>query len=202
MHENELLFLSLLIPSPKKPGNDIDVYLEPLVNELKLTWDEGERTYDVHSSSFFNMKDIFMWVIHDFPAYENIVGCMTKGFLACTICGNNTYSMYLKYSRKCVYMGHKRYLPINYKHRSQKGPFNGKSEHLIAPTIVQVSDIFTETEGREEKWGKSKSTKRKRNLKKGENLNTDVWKKRSILFNLPYWEVCAHINLRPKMYNA
>ena len=49
MHENELLFLSFLIPGPKKPGNDIDVYLEPLVNELKLTWDEGARNYDAHS---------------------------------------------------------------------------------------------------------------------------------------------------------
>ena len=65
-----------------------------------------------------------------------------------------------------------------------------------------MSDIFTKIEGREEKWGKTKSTKRKRNFKKGENLNTVMWKKRSILFNLPYWEVCAHINLRPKMYDA
>ena len=31
--------LSLLIPGPKQLGNCIDVYLEPLVNELKLTWD-------------------------------------------------------------------------------------------------------------------------------------------------------------------
>ena len=28
------LVLTLLIPSPKVPGNDIDVYLEPLVDEL------------------------------------------------------------------------------------------------------------------------------------------------------------------------
>ena len=39
-------------------------------------------------------------------------------------------------------------------------------------------------------------------LKKGENSKTFVWKKRSILFNLPYWEVCAHINLRTEMYDA
>jgi len=70
--------LSLLIPGPKQPGNDIDVYLEPLVNELKLTWDEGERTYDAHSSSFFNMKAILMWVIHDFLTYGNMAGCMTN----------------------------------------------------------------------------------------------------------------------------
>ena len=36
-------FLSLLIPGPKQPGNDIDVYLEALVNEVKLTWDEGGK---------------------------------------------------------------------------------------------------------------------------------------------------------------
>ena len=35
--------LSLLISGPKQPGNDIDVYLEPLINELKLTWDAGEK---------------------------------------------------------------------------------------------------------------------------------------------------------------
>ena len=139
------------------------VYLEPLVNEIKITWDEGKKTYDAHSRSFFNMKVILMWVIHDFPAYGNMVGCTTKGFCSCSICGRNTGSMYLKYSRKCVYMGNRRYLPINNKYRSQKRPFNGKSEHLIAPTIVPVLDIFTETKGREEKWGKSKSTKRKRN---------------------------------------
>ena len=108
--------LSLLILGPKQPGNDIDVYLEPLVNELKLTWDEGARTNDDHSRSFFNMKAILMWVIHDFPAYGNMVGCTSKGFSTCPLCGKNIDSMYLKYSRKCVYMGHTRYLPINHKY--------------------------------------------------------------------------------------
>jgi hypothetical protein len=73
----------------------------------------------------------------------------------------------------------------------KKGPFNGKLEHHIAPKIVKVSDIFAEIEGNEENWGKSESKKRKRNIKKGENSNIVVWKKRSILFNFPYWEVCT-----------
>ena len=30
----EILMLTLLIPGPKQPGNDIDVYLEPLVEDL------------------------------------------------------------------------------------------------------------------------------------------------------------------------
>ena len=127
---------SMLIPSPKEPGNDIDVYLEPLVNELKLRWDEGARTYDAHLSSFFNMKAISMWVIHEFLAYGNMASCTSKGFCACPICGRNIDSMYLKCSRKCVYMGHRKYLPINHKYRSQKAPFNGNSELLIAPIIM------------------------------------------------------------------
>ena len=33
--------LSLLIPSPHQPGNEIDIYLKPLVDELKELWVEG-----------------------------------------------------------------------------------------------------------------------------------------------------------------
>ena len=128
--------LSMLIPGPKQPGNGIDVYLEPLVNELKLTWDEVARTYESHPRSFFNMKAILMWVIHDFPSYGNMVGCTTKGFYACPVCGRNTNLEYLKCSRKCVYMGHRIYLLANHKYHSKKGPINGNYEHHIAPKIV------------------------------------------------------------------
>ena len=82
--------LSLLISGLKQLGNDIDVFWELLLNELNVTWDEGVRTYNVDSRSFFNMKAILMWVIHDFPSYGNMVGFTTKGFYACPICGRNT----------------------------------------------------------------------------------------------------------------
>lgn len=182
--------LTLLIPGPKQPGNDIDVYLEPLVDELKELWDQGVWTYDAYSKTSFNMKAILMWVIHDFPAYGNMAGCTTKGYNACPICGRNTESEYLSCSRKCVYMGHRRFLPQRHKFRSQKAPFNGKEEHRYAPPIVKVSDIFKETKGKEAIWGKIESNKRKRNSKTGEKTDVVVWKKQSILFNLPYWEVC------------
>ena len=35
------MMLSMLISRPKKPGNDIDVYLEPLIDDLKKLWDKG-----------------------------------------------------------------------------------------------------------------------------------------------------------------
>ena len=39
--------MPILIPGPKQLGNDIDVYLRPLVEELLLLWgDEGVRRWD------------------------------------------------------------------------------------------------------------------------------------------------------------
>lgn len=45
-----------------------------------------------------------------------------------------------------------------------------------------------ETKGKEAIWGNTESNKRKRNNKTSENTDVVVWKKQSILFNLPYWE--------------
>lgn len=42
----EYCILSLLIPGPQSPGNNIDVYLQPLIEELKVLWDLGVETYD------------------------------------------------------------------------------------------------------------------------------------------------------------
>ncbi|XP_073121628.1 uncharacterized protein [Henckelia pumila] len=93
----ENLMLTLLIPGPKQPGNDIDVYLEPLVEDLKKLWDTGVEAYDAFSKSMFNLKAILMWTINDFPAYGNLSGCTTKGRFSCPICGEDVCSMWLKY---------------------------------------------------------------------------------------------------------
>ncbi|GLT40744.1 hypothetical protein SLA2020_148570 [Shorea laevis] len=48
--------LSMLIPGPKAPGNDIDVYLQPLIDELKDLWENGVETYDAVSKSNFKLR--------------------------------------------------------------------------------------------------------------------------------------------------
>ena len=62
------VMLTLLIPGPKQPGNNIDVYLEPLVDDLKELWSNGVEAYDAASNSKFILKAILMWTINDFPA--------------------------------------------------------------------------------------------------------------------------------------
>ncbi|CAL2247557.1 unnamed protein product [Prunus armeniaca] len=41
-------FITLLISGPKQPRNDIDVYLEPLIDDLKSLWDRIRGVYDAH----------------------------------------------------------------------------------------------------------------------------------------------------------
>ena len=41
------MFLTLIIPSPHNLKGKIDVYLQPLTDELKLLWNEDAFTYDI-----------------------------------------------------------------------------------------------------------------------------------------------------------
>ena len=100
------MFLTLFIPRPKKPGNDIDVYLQPLIDELNMLWETGTTTFDCSGKSNFQMKAALLWTINDFPAYAYLSSWSTKGALACPSCHRHTDSLYLKHGRKHCYLGH------------------------------------------------------------------------------------------------
>ena len=75
----EMFFmLSLLIPVSQAPGRDIDVYLRPLIEELKELWHEGVQTFDVSTGENFRMHACVLWKINYFPAYWNLARWSTK----------------------------------------------------------------------------------------------------------------------------
>ncbi|XP_042950146.1 uncharacterized protein LOC122282038 [Carya illinoinensis] len=179
--KDQFFMTSLLIPGPKSPGNDIDVYLQPLVDELVELWEHGVPTYDASTKGTFTLHAALMWTINDFPAYGNLSGWSTKGKLACPSCNANTESNWLKFGRKQCYMGHRRFLPPDHIWRSKKGLFNGKEDHRIPPRVLSGSDIVSQLHMvGDVQFGKSRR-KRKRT---SEELN---WTKISIFFKLPYW---------------
>eukprot|EP00261_Vitis_vinifera_P034131 XP_019075374.1 PREDICTED: uncharacterized protein LOC109122593 [Vitis vinifera] len=126
--KRKFMMLSLLISGPRQPGKDIDVYLAPLVDDLKTLWEVGVTAYDAHQQEFFTLKAILLWTINDFPAYGNLSGCTVKGYYACPICGEETNSHWLKHGNKNSYTGHRRFLPCNHPFRKQKKAFNGKTK--------------------------------------------------------------------------
>ncbi|GJS91045.1 pyruvate kinase [Tanacetum coccineum] len=71
--KESFFMLTLLIPGPKSLGKDIDVYLRPLIDDLKVLWAlEGVETIDVATGQKFNMRAMVLWTINDFPARSSL----------------------------------------------------------------------------------------------------------------------------------
>jgi len=67
--KRQFMFITLLIPGPKNPKGNLDIYMQPLIEELLQLWNEGIPTYDVSLRQNFIMKVAILWTVSDFPAY-------------------------------------------------------------------------------------------------------------------------------------
>ncbi|XP_019430146.1 PREDICTED: uncharacterized protein LOC109337591, partial [Lupinus angustifolius] len=133
----EYSILSLIIPGPKSPGNDIDVYLQPLVDDLKVLWESGVETCDASKNQTFQMRAALMWTINDFPAYAMLSGWSTKGKLTCPCFNHETNSAYLMHSRKMCYMDHRVFLPMEHEYISNAKAFNGRKEFRAPSHLLE-----------------------------------------------------------------
>ncbi|XP_076886208.1 uncharacterized protein LOC143536000 [Bidens hawaiensis] len=140
--KKKYIMMSLLIASTKQPGNDIDVYLSPLIDDLKKLWSRGVNVYDSYKKEYFILLAMIFCTISDFPAYSNLLGYSTKGYKACPVCEDDTSSIRLKNCRKIVYMGHRRFLPPSHRYRNKKREFNGKTEHEEHLQVRHCLDVM------------------------------------------------------------
>jgi hypothetical protein len=100
--------MPILIQGPRQPGNDIDVYLKPLVEELLVLWNKpGVRVWHEYKQEHFDLQAMLFITINDWPALSNLLGQTNKGYKACTHCFDNLDSIYLKRCRKVMYLGHR-----------------------------------------------------------------------------------------------
>ncbi|CAL2247277.1 unnamed protein product [Prunus armeniaca] len=98
--KRKFMMLTSLISGPKQPGNDIEVYLEPLIDDLKSLWDGIRGVYDAHIAEYFTLRGVLLWTINDFPTYGNLSSCVVKGYKACPICGDDTPSHRVCWKKK------------------------------------------------------------------------------------------------------
>ncbi|XP_019184174.1 PREDICTED: uncharacterized protein LOC109179059 [Ipomoea nil] len=171
------IMLSLLISWPKQPGNDIDVYLEPLIEDLKMLWNEGVSVYDAYTRESFTLRAMIFCTINDFPAYGNLSGYTNKGAKACPICEDETANLWLNNSKQNVFMSHRAFLPIDHPYRKKKKNFNGKSETGVARLPLSSLAVYDRVKNVNVAFGKTCKTTQK-----------TLWKKRSIFWDLPYWK--------------
>nr|GEW62919.1 hypothetical protein [Tanacetum cinerariifolium] len=82
-HDN-LNDMSPNLEGPKQPGNDIGIYLKPLIKDMQDLWSKGVEVYDAYKKETFQMRAMIFCTISDFLAYGNLSGYKTKGKMACT----------------------------------------------------------------------------------------------------------------------
>jgi len=174
VHEAKVCDTDMLISGPRQPGNNIDVYLAPLIEDLKMLWEKGVEYFDGSPEETFTLQILLLWTINDFPAYGNLSGYSVKGYLGCPICGENTCSKRLEHGRKICYMGHRRFLPQAHHFRKQKKAFNGEAEHVRAPKPLLGAEVLDSLSGVEVVLGKGRRP----------SIMEGVWKKRYILEGL------------------
>jgi hypothetical protein len=117
--KRKYLFLSILIQDPKHPGIDIDIFLDPLMQEMETLWKDGIDIIDGFTRQHFNLRAIIFITIHDYQALFVLSG-QIKGRMGCTVCMDGTVSSFLKGSRKIVYLGYRRFLLEGHRYQSKK----------------------------------------------------------------------------------
>ncbi|XP_003554943.1 uncharacterized protein [Glycine max] len=176
--KRKYIMMSMMIAGPRQPGNDIDVYLAPLIEDLKKLWVEGVDVYDGNAHETFKLRALIFCTINDFPAYGNLSGYSVKGHHACPICEKDTSYIQLKHGKKTVYTRHRRFLKPFHPYRRMKKAFNGTSEIDSAPIPLSGVEVLDRVNNITIIYGKTQ--------KKDGSANK-IWKKRSIFFDLPYW---------------
>jgi hypothetical protein len=68
-----------LISGPQQPGNGIDTYFRPLVEDLKEPWyNDGVQVWDEHKHEYFGLKVILFVTVSDSPLAHNLSGQSKK----------------------------------------------------------------------------------------------------------------------------
>jgi hypothetical protein len=105
------MILTILVPGPKQPGDHIDVYLRPLVDDLKILWKPGvPEFWDEYKREEFIMHGMLFTTINDNLAQRNLSGQSKRKGATCPHYLEDTCAIWLRHSKKYVFMGHRRFL--------------------------------------------------------------------------------------------
>jgi hypothetical protein len=128
----EYIFLALVVSGPKHPGKNLNILMQPLVDEFKTLW-EGVDTIDALIKHSFKMRATYLWSVHDFMAYGDFTGCSTHGRLSCPY-GYGCLGFQLHNSHKaCWFDYHRCFLPMDHVFRKQANAFRKNTRVLDEP---------------------------------------------------------------------
>ncbi|XP_058009704.1 uncharacterized protein LOC131183255 [Hevea brasiliensis] len=183
--KDEYMFLTVIVPGPRNPKDKLDVYLQPLIAELKQLWEVRFKTYDASKKNNFNIRVALLWTISDFPAYSLLSDWSTASETACPYCRNDSDAFTLtKGGKQSWFNNHRKFLLANHPFRRNKIAFR-KNKTVIksAPPILSSEEILEQIEHLGLMYVTDMGAD-ENNSRKAKNMG---WKKRSIFWDLPYW---------------
>ncbi|KAK1677349.1 hypothetical protein QYE76_038197 [Lolium multiflorum] len=187
--------MSMLIQGPTQPGNDINMYLELLKEELETLWaEEGVDTWDAAAEEYFPLRAVLITTVQDYLGYGYISCQVCHGHKACVRCMEETMFLQLGKdpgSSKTVYMGHRRWLQKTDPWRKRGDLFDGTNEPRGPPRKKSGEEIDTLLKGWKEcpAPGKIRQKPGEKKKKKETTPLIGVWKRRSVFWDLPYWKI-------------
>lgn len=180
--------LALLILDKKSPGQNLDVFLRPLIDELKTLFLEGVHTYDAFRKTNFTMRAVLLWTVSDFPAYAMLSSWSTHGKLACLYCMGNACAFQLRSGGKsCWFDCHRKFLPQRHAFRHDRKQFRkGHTEKADPPLVPTGQQIWNQVCSLPTVYDGVPHGSRHYRKPVGFGV-THNWVKRSIFWELPYW---------------
>jgi hypothetical protein len=73
-HKRKYLMLSILIQGSKETDIDIDVFQEPLMENIAKLWNEGVQMWDQYQQEYFTLYAVIFFCIHDAPRGFTVSG--------------------------------------------------------------------------------------------------------------------------------
>jgi hypothetical protein len=109
--KHKFIMMPLLISGSVQVDNDIDVYLQPLIDDLLVLWEkEGIRMWDEFQQQHFILRAMLFITIQDRLTLGSISGQAFKSYKGCIWCIDEIGGILLNHCKKVVYMGHHRFL--------------------------------------------------------------------------------------------
>ena len=139
--KRKFTMLTLLISGPNQPGNDIDVYLQPLIDDLQILL-ERIQCYNACKKETFTLRGVLLWTVNDFPAYDNFSDHCVKGYKTCPICSEGTHAIRLtNYRKKSLYRSWTIF-DNDHPYRKYRKSFNGEQELGSTPKPLSGKEIY------------------------------------------------------------
>jgi hypothetical protein len=131
--QRQNIILSLIIPG--HPGNNMGVFMEPLIDDLIHAWEDGVWTYDRATKQNFIMHVWYQYSMHDLLAYGVLCAWCVHGKFPCPVCKEGLRFIWLQKGGKYVaFDKYQQFLPLDHPlRRDIKNFTKGVAVTSLAP---------------------------------------------------------------------